>query len=270
MSTNPTSPNIITDVQTTPDGKYEITTTTAVQTTTVVKPIGPKPPLIPSNAIIYANLEMATNWKGEKDMATAGAATDATGTTKYPTVLIPSPPTSREFRFTNKVKGAGWRWSNSFGKNSKPTNFAYCLDVYCTDWTKIMNLELDMNQVMADGRTCMLCVQSASGSKTWEYTTTPSGGAHWNKSNLSSNLQLWPAKTWKSIKIYSHRDSAGIVYYDGVEEDGVYSAFQNASGISSLSLGWGANTLLLNFQVEGNVANGAADLFVKNLDIYAW
>jgi hypothetical protein len=133
-----------------------------------------------------------------------------------------------------------------------------------------MNLELDLTQVMPNGQACFLCLQSASGSQTWEYTTTPSGKTHWNASNIPSDHRLWPKNTWKRIRLFSHRDSTGTVFYDGVEVDGVYTPFTGASGLSALSLGWAPKTLLLNFQIEGANSSGAVNLSVKNLNIYAW
>lgn len=273
MSTTPTPtpqqpPTEITETTITPDGKYQVQTKTVVTTTTITTPLGPKAPEIPTNAALYVAIEAATNWKGEKDAATAGGANvGATGTTAYSAA-----DNQRIFNFVNTVKGAGWRWSNSFAKPTTfLTNFCYDLQVMCTAWSQIMNLELDMNQVMEDGRTCLLCIQSASGTKTWEYTTTPSGSSHWNASNIPTNLKLWPANTWKRLRLFTHRDSAGVVYYDGIEEDGVYSQFSNASGISALSLGWKPKgLLLLNFQVEGANPAGSVSLYVKNLTVSNW
>jgi hypothetical protein len=58
--------------------------------------------------------------------------------------------------------------------------------------------------------------------------------------------------------------------YEGVELDGTYSPFVNASGNTSDALGWSIGTLLDNVQIDGFGSAGAATVFLSQLNLYRW
>jgi hypothetical protein len=176
---------------------------------------------------------------------------------------------ARQFYATYSAHG-GEIYHISFGTDTNATHFVYDAYVYIDDPTQLANLEMDMNQVMADGRTVILATQCSSYSRSWEYTTV-SGGTHWHASNIPCNVKTWTAKTWHHVQIASHRDAAGIATYDWIGFDGTYTDFQNATGNSAQSLGWAKGDLLINFQLDGSsAASGAMTAYTDKLIVYRW
>lgn len=264
ITTNPVGVSYTTH-QVTADNKWNVDTTTLI--TPVVPPVVIPPPvlapIIPVNALNSGILDDSNNWKGDWDKSTPKTAT---GISKY---IDSSSGRNYNVVYTNK---AGFRFHNSFA-TVKAAVLNFCTDLYvlCDDWTQVQNLEIDMNQVLQDGRTVIMGIQAASGSKSWEYTTTPTGSSHWNKSNISVNPTTWKPGIWKHIRLFYSLTLAGIVTYIGVEVDGVYTPFANASGISAIALGWEPLGLLLcNFQQEGNTAKGIINIFAKQYQHFYW
>jgi hypothetical protein len=231
----------------------------------VVTPPAPGLGLIPSDAIWSANLDGATRWAGEQDAAMPGSAR---GSTVYP-ATTPLGDDAREFYMTYSSRG-GVRWHVSFAKDDSATHFVYDTFVYLTDPSQVANIELDMNQVISDGRTVIFGTQCSTYSKTWEYTIV-SGGTHWKPSNIACNPQNWAANTWHHIQIASHRNDGGMVTYDWVTFDETHSDFNNATGNSAEELGWAKGTLLLNFQLDGAVkGSGAITAYVHKMTVLRW
>jgi hypothetical protein len=245
------------------------TTFSATSVSTPPPPVSTPPVpvsgLIPSDAIASANLDSATRWAGEQD---AGMPGSARGSTVYP-ATTPSGDDAREFYMTYSSRG-GERWHISFAKDASATHFVYDTYVYLTDPSQVANIELDMNQVMADGRTVIFGTQCSVYSKTWEYTIV-SGGTHWKSSNIACNPKNWAANTWHHIQIASHRDDDGVVTYDWVNFDGTHSDFTNAVGNSAEALGWEHGTLLINFQLDGaDKDGGSITAYVHKLTVLRW
>jgi hypothetical protein len=221
--------------------------------------------LIPSDAVASANLDSATRWAGEQD---AGMPGSARGSTVYP-ATTPSNDDGREFYMTYSSRG-GVRWHISFARDASATHFVYDTYVYLTDPSQVANIELDMNQVISDGRTVIFGTQCSSYSKTWEYTIV-SGGTHWKSSNIACNPKNWAANTWHHIQVASHRDEGGVVTYDWVNVDQTHSTFINATGNSAESLGWAKGDLLINFQLDGADKNsGFITAYVHKLTVLRW
>jgi hypothetical protein len=221
--------------------------------------------LIPSDAVASANLDSATRWAGEQD---AGMPGSARGSTVYP-ATTPSNDDAREFYMTYSSRG-GVRWHISFARDESATHFVYDTYVYLTDPSQVANIELDMNQVISDGRTVIFGTQCSSYSRTWEYTIV-SGGTHWKSSNIACNPKNWAANTWHHIQIASHRDNGGVVTYDWVNFDGTHSDFKNATGDSAEALGWAKGDLLINFQLDGaDKSSGSMTAYVHKLTVLRW
>jgi hypothetical protein len=219
---------------------------------------------IPSYAISSATLD-GKQWAGEKDSGTPGSAH---GSSVYPST-ISYYDNARKFYMTYSAR-AGYRWHYSFAKSTTATHFVYDTYVYITDPSQLANLELDMNQVMSNGKTVIFGMQCSTYSKTWEYTVS-SGGSHWKSSNVGCNPRTWAAKTWHHVQIASHRDSTGYVTYDWVNLDGAHHVFSNAKGNSARSMGWSRGTLLLNFQLDGyNHGSGSITAYIHKLTVFRW
>ena len=191
-------------------------------------------------------------WCGTKDAGTPGSAT-------FSTALVSSPALDGQARsFTvNLVSGAGVRFSAFTGLNASSTTFHYHTRFRITDWTGMTHLELDMNQVIPNGKTVIFGTQCNFTFGKWDYTTNVAGSATWNHSNIDCLKVDYPINTWHEIDIAYHRDAAGIVTYDSVTLDGVTTAFTAASGDSAFSLGWDAASNKVNFQIDGTGATTA-------------
>jgi hypothetical protein len=186
----------------------------------------------------------------------------------YP-ATTPSGDDAREFYMTYSSRG-GERWHISFAKDATATHFVYDTYVYFTDPSQVANVELDMNQVLADGRTVIFGTQCSSYSQTWEYTIV-SGGTHWKSSNIACNPKNWTANTWHHVQIASHRDNGGVVTYDWVNFDSTHSDFKDATGVSAEALGWAKGDLLINFQLDGAAKDsGAITAYAHKLTVYRW
>lgn len=219
---------------------------------------------IPASAVGTPDLD-GKQWVFEKDAGTPGSGR---GSTVYP-ATTPSYDDARKFYMTYSSRG-GVRWHLSFAKDASVTHFVYDTYVYITDPSQVANIELDMNQVMSNGKTVIFGTQCSTYSKTWEYTVS-SGGSHWKSSNVGCNPRTWAANTWHHVQIASHRDSSGNVTYDWVNVDGAHHVFSNAKGNSARSLGWQRGTLLINFQLDGyNKSSGSITAYIHKMTVFRW
>jgi hypothetical protein len=227
----------------------------------------PAPSRIPDFAIRALGLETSIAWQGVHDDQTKGSSN---GQTNYP--IFPDGRdglAGRQFVTWYGDKG-GERYHLTFGRDAEATHFVYEANVYLVEPAEVENVEMDMNQVMSDGRTVIFGVQCAAHSKSWEYTYVNNSGTHWRPSNIHCNPHDWGKKKWHKVQIASHRDEGGNVTYDWISFDGVYSDFQNATAFSAEALRWTPGELLLNFQIDGARKSGVMDAYLNNLAIYRW
>jgi hypothetical protein len=221
---------------------------------------------LPSYAIPSANLDGVGGWAAEHDAGTPGSSK---GSMVYP-ASTPSYDDAREFYMTYTNHG-GERWHVSFGNNATSMNFVFDTYIYIVNPSQVQNLELDLNQVMSNGKTVIYGTQCSSISKTWEYAITSSNSPHWKASNIACNPLNWSAKTWHHIQIGYHRDSSGVVTHDWVNLDGTHSVFKNATYASALSLGWAKGDLLINYQIDGEYSgSGSITSYIHKMTIYHW
>ena len=105
--------------------------------------------LVPPNAIAVKGIQALKTWQAVNDSG-------ATGTSSGTTALLSSPSmsgTARQFVTTYNNSGAE-RYHVVFGADTAAMNFLYDGWVYlAAPSDDIANLELDMNQVMANGQT---------------------------------------------------------------------------------------------------------------------
>jgi hypothetical protein len=213
---------------------------------------------------VSSNLDDSTNWKWEHDPGTPGSSVGTTA-------IVSSPSrdgAARKFSMTYSSNG-GERYHLSFANDTSATHFVYDTWVYVANPAKIQNLELDMNQVMANGKTVVYGLQCSNVSKTWEYTTIGSSGSSWHASNLYCDPKTWTANTWYHVQLASHRDSNGIVTYDWVNLNGKQSNFNGASGNSAAALGWATGILLVNFQIDGS-GSDSITIYADSFKVYRW
>lgn len=219
----------------------------------------PAAPTIPATATKYANLEhdkasTGLAWQATHDAATPGTAV---GGSSFNAATL-----ERDFKFTY-TQNAGMRYSLVFALDSATQNHCYDLMIRFDDPSQILNMELDLNQVLADGRTCIMDCQCASHSGTWEVH-------NWKPSNVKGNPQTW-GTGWHHVRIFWHRSQDGnLTYWDGVELDGSYSPFTFPASLTSKALGWGAQRNVLNFQIEGAKGSGTVSAHAKNITVWSW
>lgn len=247
---------------------YTVTATgdsgTATASTTVT--VASSSP-IPPNAISSGNLTGSSRWAWNHDKGTSGTST---GTSVYPVTGLGLDNAARSFTASYSQHG-GEIYHLSFGHDTSVSHFIYDVHVRLVDPSQVANVEMDMNQVMADGRTVILATQCSNYSKTWEYTTIVNGKSGWRSSNLPCTPMSWGANVWHHIQIATHRDSNGIVTYDWVRFDEVLGTFKNAVGNSARALNWAAGDLLINFQLDGASSNsGTMKAFIDGMTVYRW
>jgi hypothetical protein len=216
--------------------------------------------------VTAGDLDGADNWEWNHDPGTPGSSS---GSTLYPVTSPSMDNTARGFFVTYSDHG-GEIYHLSFGKDTTVSNFVYDTYIYLPEPSQIENVEMDMNHVMADGRTVILGTQCAAGSGTFEYTLVSNSGTHWHASNIPCNPKKWTANTWHHVQIASHHDNSGNVTYDWVNLDGTATNFENATGPSAEKLGWELGDLLLNFQLDGVGAGGSMTAYIDELTIHRW
>jgi hypothetical protein len=221
---------------------------------------------IPSNAKSSGDLTASSHWIWGHDSGTPGSAT---GSSHYPESSPSLDGKSREFNMSYSNKG-GVRFSITFDHNTQVTHFVYDTYVYITDPAGLSNLELDMNQVISNGKTVILSFQCSGNAGQWEYGLIKGKSPKWQHSGIACNPKNWAAKKWHHIQIASQRSSSGNVTYDWVNLDGSYHQLKGATGDGALSLHWAAGDLNLNFQLDGSESRGSVTMYADKLNIYYW
>ena len=225
---------------------------------------------IPSSAISVGGIQTLGNWKGGEDSATGGGA--ASGSMS----LVNSPARSGNARkFATKYSDyGGERYYVSFGDDTESTHFFYDGWIYLpSPSSAIANLEIDMNQVMANGQTVIYGFQCDGWTGTWDYTAnagTPEKPKDvWLHSKAACNPRSWSTNSWHHVQIAYSRDDSGNVTYQYVKFDGAQSNI-NATVKSSFALGW-SPTLLTNFQVDSSSSGSVSSVaYLDDVTIYRW
>lgn len=228
-----------------------------------------KGPSIPSNAIKVSSIQSMPNWRIKHDSATPGTSTGV-----MTEVADPSLSGLAERFDTSFTNGGGELYSITYAKDAVPMNFVYDAEIYIEEGSKIMNLEMDNNQVIPNGDTVIYAFQCSGASNTWEYTEnvgTPSQPAtKWLRSSAPCNPANWTQNAWHHVQISYSRDNYGNVTYHSVWLDGVESVI-NKTVNSDFRLGWAAGVLIANFQVDGPTGtDGSATLYLDKFTIYRW
>jgi hypothetical protein len=234
-----------------------------------------KLPALPANVASSANVQGMTSWVGEHDAATSGTSTGATG------LLTGGAPLNGEvrtfsFRYAND---GGHRFHVSFPGNTTATHFVYdtylmvnkdCGTALCGN---LVNIEMDMNQVLANRDVVIYGVQCDGWSGTWDYTVNEGTPIRhlstWRHTNAPCDPDKWKKDVWHHIQIAYSRDDSGTVTYESVSLDGVESDFTGAIGPSLFALNWGP-VLLTNFQMDGQGSRGVQTMQMANTTVYAW
>ena len=225
---------------------------------------------MPSSAVsVYSIQKSNYYWRGEQDAATGSGI--ATGSMS----MVSSPSMSGAARkFTmNYRNAAGMRWWTSFGADTWAQNFLYDVRVYVDSTSSdIANIEMDMNQVIANGQTIIYGFQCDGYSNTWDYTTNAGSPSHpidqWLHSSIPCNPRNWARNVWHHIQVAYSRDNYGNVTYHYITFDGVQKNI-NETVPSAFALGW-SSVLLTNFQLDGLGGYGNVHAYVDKMTISRW
>ena len=224
--------------------------------------------VVPSNAVSVSSIQTLGDWIEVND-------TGAVGTSRGAMAMVSSPSLSGNARkfVTSFANGGGERYYVSFGDDTTSTNFFYDAYVYIPSPSgSLANLEMDMNQTMANGQTAIFGFQCDGYSSTWDVTknagspTRPSDA--WVHSGAYCNPRAWSTNTWHHVQVYYWRTSSGTITYQTVWLDGAEQAL-NLTVPSAFALGWGP-TLLTNFQVDGLGSSGSTTLYLDKVTVYRW
>jgi hypothetical protein len=225
-------------------------------------------PVVPPNAIGVSGIQTLSNWEEVNDTAGNGSSTGSMS-------IVGSPSLSGQARqFVTSYSNAGDElYYATFGTDTTSNNFLYDGWVYIASPSgDIANLEMDLNQVMANGQTVIFGFQCDGYSGTWDYTAnegTPQNPSDkWLHSNAACNVSNWSTNTWHHVQIGYSRDNYGNVTYQAVWLDGVEQQL-NVTVPSAFALGW-APVLLTNFEVDGLGSSGSSTVYLDNLTVYRW
>lgn len=223
--------------------------------------------IVPSYAVSVSSIQALTNWNAVNDPATGGSTA---GTTR----IVNSPSISGSARsfYTSFTNSGGELYHITFGDDVAAYNFLWDGWIYLDNSaSSIGNIEMDMNQVMANGQTVIFGFQCDGWYGTWDYTknggTPTNHDDQWVHSGAHCNPREWTRNTWHHVQISYSRDDSGNVTYHSVWYDGNEQQI-NAKVPSSFALGWGP-VLLTNFQIDG-VGTGSNTVYLDNLTISRW
>ena len=223
----------------------------------------------PSNATNLSNLQASTNWTPIHDSGTPGSSSGWTGLTGSPSRT----GSARHFSTSYSDYG-GERYTATFGDDVSTHNFVYDGWVYIQDTAAgIANVEMDLNQVIANGWTVLMGFQCDGWSGTWDYTanrgSATSPNDQWVHSGAGCNPKSWAVNTWHHVQIAMSRDDYGNVTYQSVTLDGAQHTL-NATVFSGFALGWG-QTMLTNFQVDGGTSSSyGSNVYLDDLTVSRW
>lgn len=225
---------------------------------------------MPPTAIVVSGIQKQNYyWQGMADEGTGSVL--ASGRMS----MVSSPTTTgytRKFSMSYQ-NAAGERYWAAFGADTRAHNFLYDVQIYLDSTASdIANIEMDMNQVIANGQTVIYGFQCDGYAETWDYTTnegTPEVPIdQWRHTAIPCNPRTWTKNVWHHIQVAYSRDDEGNVTYKYVVFDGVQKNI-NETVPSAFALGWGP-MLLTNFQIDGLGGYGSVNAYLDKMTIYRW
>lgn len=223
---------------------------------------------VPSNAQTVSHIQALGGWRSQHDTGGSGSASGSSGVVSSPSLY------GSTRRFVTSFSSSGdERYSVTFADDVNAQNFFYDAWVYLnSSASKMGNLELDVNQVMADGKTLLVGVQCDGWTNHWDYTVNTGSASNvkprWiGKSGTSCNPRTWAQNKWHHVQYSFSRNTSGYITYHAVWLDGKEIPL-NATAFGAADLGWGP-TINTQFQVDG-VGSGTVTVYLDNLTISRW
>jgi hypothetical protein len=218
-------------------------------------------PVIPPGATASSTIQTLDSWHFNHDAGTPGNAVGATSLVSTPSLS----GSARRFDSSYTDDG-GEIYSVSYADDTTSMNFVYDGWVWIDAGSSIANLEMDSNQVIANGQTVIYAFQCSGDAGVWEYS---GAGAKWVHSSQPCNPSKWETNVWHHVQISYSRDDAGYVTYQSVWLDGTEQAI-NATVPSSFALGWQVGVVQTQFQLDGIGTSGSSTVYLDNLTISRW
>jgi hypothetical protein len=223
---------------------------------------------VPGGATNLGNIQ-TIGWSAVKDSATGGSASGWTNVVGSPSRT----GAARQFVSSYSHYG-GERYSAWLGDDTNAVNFLWDGWVYIQNsGSDIANLEMDLNQVMANGQTVIMGFQCDGWSNTWDFTVN--GGSatspkdEWVHSGAYCNPRAWGVNQWHHVQIRYTRSNSGWVTYNYVTLDGNQKNI-NVTAYSAFALGW-RPSIATNFQVDGATSGSSGShVFLDDLTISRW
>jgi hypothetical protein len=220
---------------------------------------------IAANAVSSGDLDGKGPWGQIHDGGTPGSSR---GSSVYP-ASTPLYDDARKFYMTYTDRG-GERWNLSVGHDAKATHFVLDTYVFFPNPSEALNLELDINQVMANGETVILGTQCSGVTGTWESAYTSGKYDHWWSSSIKCDPRKWTANVWHHVQIGMHRDANGVVTHDWVNFDNAHYAWGRTQ-LSAHFLGWAPGVIDVQYQIEGSSkGSGSVTSYIHKLTVYRW
>lgn len=224
---------------------------------------------IPSYAEKVSHIQALSGWKATHDSGGPGTSSGSTSIVSSPALY----GSTRKFvnSFTNN---GDERYTVVFSDDVNAKNFFYDTWVYLTSSSsKIANLEFDLNQVMADGKTVLIGVQCDGWTGHWAYNVNTGSASSpkpkWvSKSGTSCNPRSWSQDKWHHVQASFYRSDTGTITYHSVWLDGVQTNL-NVQAFGAADLGWGP-VINTQFQIDGMGSSGTVTAYLDNLIIYRW
>lgn len=224
---------------------------------------------IPSDAKTVSSIQALSSWSAQHDTGGSGSASGSTAIVSSPSLY----GSTRRFE-TSFSSNGDERYSKTFSDDTSAQNFFYDAWIYLTSSSnKVGNIELDLNQVMTDGKTVLAGVQCDGYTGKWDYTVNTGSASnvkpHWvGKSGSSCNPRSWSQNKWHHVQYNFSRDDSGNITYKSIWLDGQETVI-NAKAFGAASLGWGP-IINTQFQVDGYGGSGSTTVYVDNLTISRW
>lgn len=221
----------------------------------------PSGPVVPSNATAASGLQMLDTWIFNHDAGTPGTAVGATSLVSTPSLS----GNARNFA-SSYTNNGGEIYSLAYAFDTNSMNFLYDGWVWIEAGSSMANLEMDSNQVTANGQTVIYGFQCDGYSLTWDYS---GAGGQWVHSTQPCDMSKWQTNAWHHFQIGYSRDDSGNVTYHSVWLDGAEQVIEETVP-SSFALGWQVGVVQTQFQIDGVGASGASNLYLDKLTIYRW
>ena len=224
---------------------------------------------VPSNASSVSNIQTFDGWSAVHDSGTPGGSSGWSAITSSPS----RSGAARKFSMSYSYYG-GERYSKSFGDDESATNFIFDTWVYIPSPNSgLANLELDLNQVLAEGQTVIYGMQCDGWSSTWDISVNKGTAQHpinqWQHTAVPCNVRSWSTNAWHHVQLAYSRNDTGWITYKSVTFDGAYHSI-NTTVLGAFCLGW-SPTLMVNVQLDGATSgSGGANVVLDNLTIYRW